>query len=49
MAAATYKIWMFWAALFDWMPYGDPYGALAAMFVLIVIVARRLSRTTPAY
>ncbi len=45
MAAATYKIWMFWAALFGWMPY----GALAGLFFLVVILIRRWSHATPAY
>ncbi len=35
-----HRCWNIWSGLFEPLPYGDPFLAVAALFMLVVIVAR---------
>ena len=41
--------WDFWAALFRFVPYGDPYVAAIAMGFLFVVIDRVVRPRTPTY
>ena len=36
------KFWSFWGGMFDQMPYGDPYIATTALFLLIIFMSTYL-------
>ena len=35
-----HRCWNLWSAMFEPLPYGDPFLAVAALFLVVVIVAR---------
>ncbi|MFQ5764468.1 MAG: hypothetical protein ACE5GT_06030 [Rhodospirillales bacterium] len=37
---AVQTFWTFWSGLFEPLPYGDPYLAFAALFVVIAVTAK---------
>ena len=44
------EAWHSWSSLFDGLPYGDPYVAGAALFVLMAIAAKfTVGRETSRY
>ncbi len=40
MIAIVQEAWSMWSGLFQGLPYGDPYVATAALFVMFVIAAK---------
>jgi hypothetical protein len=37
---AVHTLWRWWSGLFEPLPYGDPYLAVATMAVVIVVSAK---------
>lgn len=42
------EAWDLWCGLFGLLPYGDPYGAIIALFVLVGMSAKMLAGGEPA-
>ncbi len=40
MVSMIQEAWYSWSGLFRGLPYGDPYGAGAALFVLMAVAAK---------
>ncbi len=40
--------WGSWADLFTWLPYGDPYLASGALFVLMITSAKLVAGGQPS-
>lgn len=38
--AMVSESWNFWSGLFDFMPYGDPYGAAVALFLVVATTCK---------
>jgi hypothetical protein len=43
MISIVQKAWSMWSELFQGLPYGDPYVAMAVLFVLFVLAARMVA------
>ncbi len=37
------ETWGFWTGLFEFLPYGDPYIAIAVLFVLAAMAAKMVA------
>ena len=37
------KFWGFWCGLFEFVPFGDPYIAASALFVVFVVSCRLIT------
>ena len=37
------KFWGFWCGLFEPLPYGDPYIAASALFIVFVVSCRLIT------
>ena len=37
---SVHKFWGVWRALFEPLPYGDPYIASSALFVVIIVLIK---------
>lgn len=50
MVSMIQEAWYSWSGLFRGLPYGDPYVAGAALFVLMVVAAKlTVGRETSRY
>ncbi len=43
MISIVQKAWSMWSGMFQGMPYGDPYVAIAVLFVLFVVAAKMVA------
>ncbi len=43
MISIVQKTWNMWSGMFQELPYGDPYIAVAVLFVLLAMVAKMVA------